>query len=355
MKLTCNQENLTKGLGIVGRAVANTSLPITNNIFMEAEKDHLKLMATNLEMAIVCKVEATTTETGSLTVPAKLLTEFVNSLPPEKIEMSANKTLSLNCARFKARINGLDAKDFPPIPKVDGISTSIDSDVLKQAINHVVFAASPETSRPVLTGVDFRFDGDTLTLAAADGFRMAIYKLKMSKPLNKEVIIPAKTLIELNRLMTGGTVELIISSSHVLFKFNNIELVSSVLQGSFPKYEQLIPTSVGTRSVVDVVELRRAVRSASVFTSTVRLNMSPAKLTLSGISGETGENTVILDATVTGPELTTAYNGKYLMDALNVIQTAQISIDTTSPISPSVIKPVNGDYIYLIMPMHIST
>ena len=217
----------------------------------------------------------------------------------------------------------------------------------------MVFAASPETSRPVLTGVDFRFEGETLTLAAADGFRMAIYKLKMSKPLNTEVIIPAKTLFELNRLMTVGTVELIISSSHVLFKFNNIELVSSVLQGSFPKYEQLIPTSIGTRSVVDVVELRRAVRSASVFTTTVRLNMSPAKLTLSGISGETGENTVVLDATVTGPELTTAYNGKYLMDALNVIQDAQVSIDTTTPTSPGVIKP-NENYIYLVMPLHIT-
>src|SRR5512136_2173606 len=191
MKLSCLQENLNWGLGIVGRAVATrTTLPITNNILIETDQSRLKLVATNLEMAISCWIGAKVEEEGMITVPARLLTEFVNSLPNEKIDINLSpktKTLELKCARFEARISGVDAKDFPPIPTVDGaITTKIGVEELRQGINRVAFAAASEESRPVLTGVDAQFDKNLLTLAAADGFRLAVYKLPLTNPVSQK-------------------------------------------------------------------------------------------------------------------------------------------------------------------------
>ncbi|MDD5038503.1 MAG: DNA polymerase III subunit beta, partial [Dehalococcoidales bacterium] len=251
MKLSCLQENLNRGLGIVGKAVATrTTLPITNNVLLATDQSRLKLVATNLEMAISCWIGAKVEEEGAITVPARLLIEFVNSLPNEKVDFSFSpkaKTLGLKCARFEARISGIDAKDFPPIPKVDeGIVTKVEVEALRQGISQVAFAAASEESRPVLTGVDAQFDGDLLTLAAADGFRLAVYKVPLASPVSQkaEVIIPARTLAELNRLMTDEeTVDITINpnKSQALFRLKDTELVSQLVQGAFPQYTQLIP------------------------------------------------------------------------------------------------------------------
>jgi DNA polymerase-3 subunit beta len=382
VKLSCLEENLNWGLGIVGRAVATrTTLPITNNILLETDQSRLKMVATNLEMAISCWIGAKVEEEGTITVPAKLLTEFISSLPKDKVEISMapkTKTLSVRCARYEARISGLDAKDFPPIPKVeDGIATSIEVEALRQAISHVVFAAASEESRPVLTGIDVKFDGSQMTLAAADGFRLAVYKLNTSKPVTEktEVIIPAKTLAELNRLMGDQEepVEVFISQkgsgaghggTQVLFKLKNIELVSQLIQGSFPQYEQLIPQSSTTKATVDVAEFLRATRTAAIFardgTGIVRLMMvpggelTPGKMTISARSEEIGDDVGEIDAILTGGEAKIAFNGKYLTDVLSALKEAQVSLETTSPSSPGVIKPVGSDnYIHVVMPMFV--
>ncbi len=375
MKLSCLQENLNWGLGIVGRAVATrTTLPITNNILLETDQSRLKLVATNLEMAISCWIGAKIEEEGTITVPAKLLTEFINSLPKDKVDVTMapkTKTLAVRCARYEARISGMDAKDFPPIPTVDqGINTSIDVEALRQAITQVVFAAASEESRPVLTGIDAKFDGSMLTLAAADGFRLAVYKVTLAKPVSQkiEVIIPAKTLAELNRLMTDQEepVEVTVNpnKSQVLFKLKNIELVSQLIQGTFPQYEQLIPTSTGTKATVDVTEFLRATRTAAIFardgTGIVRLiispggELTPGKMTISARSEEIGDDQGEIDAIVQGNEAKIAFNGKYLTDVLNVLKEAQVMLETSSPSSPGVIKPVGTDnYIHVVMPMFV--
>jgi DNA polymerase III subunit beta len=375
MKLSCLQENLNWGLGIVGRAVpTRTTLPITNNILLETDQSRLKLVATNLEMAISCWIGAKVEEEGTITVPAKLLTEFISSLPKDKVDVAMapkTKTLSVRCARYEARISGMDAKDFPPIPTVEqGIGTSIDVEALRQAITQVVFAAASEESRPVLTGVDAKFEGSNLTLAAADGFRLAVYKLGLSKPLSQkiEVIIPSRTLAELNRLMTDQEepVEVTVNpnKSQVLFKLKNIELVSQLIQGTFPQYEQLIPQSTGTKATVDVAEFLRATKTAAIFardgTGIVRLiiapggELTPGKMTVSARSEEIGEDVGEIDAIVQGNEAKIAFNGKYLTDVLNVIKEAQVALETTSPSSPGVIKPVGADnYVHVVMPMFV--
>ena len=188
MKLSCLQENLNRGLNVVGRAVAaRTTLPITNNILLSTDQSRLKLAATTLEMAITCWLGAKIEEEGAITVPARLLTEFISSLPNDKIDINLSprtKTLELKCARFEARISGVDAKDFPPIPKVEeGITTKAEVETFQQSINQVVFAAAVEESRPVLTGVNAQFKDDLLTLAAADGFRLAVFRLPLAAPV----------------------------------------------------------------------------------------------------------------------------------------------------------------------------
>jgi DNA polymerase-3 subunit beta len=375
MRLSCLQENLNKGLSVVGRAVASrTTLPITNNVLLVAEKSRLKLVATNLEMAISCWIGAKVEEEGTITVPARLITEFISSLPSEKVDISLSpqtKTLGLKCARFEARISGIDAKDFPPIPKVEGgITAKVEVEELRHGITRVAFAAATEESRPVLTGVDAKFEGDALTLAAADGFRLAVYKLPLANSVSKdtEVIIPARTLLELNRLIAEQeeAVEIIANPNkgQALFRLKNIELVSQLVQGSFPNYTQLIPQSYNTRAVVSVSDFLRATKTASIFardgSGIVRLimapgaEMTPGKLVVSARSEEIGDDVGEIDALVEGEEAKIAFNGKYLADVLGVLGEAQVAVEVTSPSSPGVIRPVGTDnYIHVVMPMFV--
>ena len=375
MKLSCLQENLNRGLGVVGRAVAaRTTLPITNNVLLVTDQARLKLVATNLEMAISCWLGAKVEEEGAITVPARLLTEFVNSLPNDKIDISLSpqvKALGLKCARFEARISGIDAKDFPPIPTVDdGIAAKIEAETLRQAISQVVFSAASEESRPVLTGIDAQFDGDLLTLAAADGFRLAVYKLSLTTPVNEktEVIIPARTLAELNRLMAdeAEAVDITINpnKSQTLFRLKDTELVSQLVQGTFPQYDQLIPQSYSTRVEVDVAEFLMAAKTASIFardgSGIVRLvitpgsELTPGKLTISARSEEMGDDVGEIDAVVEGEEAKIAFNGRYLVDVLSALREPRVALETTNPSSPGVIRPVGVDnYIHVVMPMFV--
>ena len=375
MKLTCLQENLNRGLSIVGRAVATrTTLPITNNVLIATDDGRLKLVATNLEMAISYWLGAKIEEEGAITVPARLLTEFVSSLPSDTIAVNLSpqtKTLGLKCARFEARISGVDAKEFPPIPSVDeGITTEVEVEALRQAINQVVFAAATEESRPVLTGVCTQFEGSTLTLAAADGFRLAVFKLPIKDKVSQkiEVIIPARTLAELNRLIgdqeEAVTITLNPNKSQVLFRLKSTELVSQLVQGTFPNYSQLIPKSYNTRVMVNVAEFLRATKTASIFardgSGIVRLvvtpgsETSPGKLAVSARSEEIGDDVGEIDATVEGADAKIAFNGKYLTDVLSVLHESQVALETTNPSSPGLIRPVGTDnYTHVVMPMFV--
>ncbi len=375
MKLTCLQENLNKGLGIVGRAAAaRTTLPITNNVLLSAEDSRLKLVATNLEMAISCFVNAKIEEEGAITVPSRLLTEFIASLPNDKVEVTLGprtKTLKLKCARFEARISGVDAKDFPPVPKVsDGIVTTVAIDEIRQAISQVAMAAAVDESRPVLTGVHAEFDGSQLTLAAADGFRLAVYKLALSKPVPTKTtaIIPARVLAELNRLDTGQEDDIGITldtvKSQIVFNLKNIEVVSQLIQGSFPEYSQLIPKEFQTRAIVDTASFLSATKTAVIFArdggGIVRLMVTPGAgstlgcLTLSSRSEELGEDVGDIDANVQGQASKIAFNGKYLTDVLSVLHEEQVALETINPSSPGVVRPVGvNNYVHVVMPMFV--
>ena len=375
MRLSCLQENLSKGLSIVGRAVATrTTLPITNNVLLATDQSRLKLAATNLEIAINCWIGAKVEEEGAITIPARLLTEFVNSLPSDRIDISLSprtRAVQLRCARFEARISGLDAEDFPPIPTIsDGFSTKIDAQILHHGVSQVVFAAATDDSRPVLTGVHADFNGDYLILAAADGFRLAVHRLPLSTASSERVgiIIPARALSELNRLLSDKeeAVDVAINAakSQISFHLGDIHLISQLIQGTFPNYTQLIPTSYVTRAVVDIGEFLRATRTASIFardgSGIVRLQVTPGedkapgKMSISARAEELGDNIGEIDALVEGEPAKIAFNGKYLQDVLSVLDEGQVALETTSPSSPGVIRPVSDEnYTHVIMPMFV--
>ena len=372
MNVSCLQETLNKGLGIVGRAVATrTTLPITQNVLIATDQGRLKLTATNLEMAISTWIGSTVEDEGDITIPARLLSEFVGSLQNEKVDMVTTnqpQAMTLTSARYEARIIGTDAGEFPPIPTVeDGVTAKISAAVLKKAINLVVFAAATEESRPVLTGVKLELENDQFTLAAADGFRLAVYKDKLEEPIaeDTEAIIPARTLNELNRLLSdqADSVELVLSPTRgqALFRLNNIEVVSQLIQGAFPNYAQLIPQSYTTRAGLRVDECLRAARTAAIFardsSGIVRLHIQegpPGSLQVLARAEEVGENSADMDAEVEGGEAKIAFNAKYLMDVLGVIDTDNVALEVTTPSSPGVIRPSNTeDYIHVIMPMFV--
>jgi DNA polymerase-3 subunit beta len=375
MKVLSLQENLSKGLGIVGRAVAvRSTLPITSHILLATDGGRLKLAATNLEIALSCWIGAQVEEEGAITIPARLLIDFVNSLPNERIELTLGprgRQVHVQCARNEATIGGMDADDFPPIPSVDGGgSIELDPQLLHKAITQVVFAAATDDSRPVLTGVDAVLEGDELTLAAADGFRLAVHKLKLSKPVPErtEVIIPARALGELNRLLAEeeDTVEMTFNAARtqVLYRLKNVELVAQLVQGTFPNYGQLIPQSYTSKAVVEVSEFLRETRIASIFardgSGIVRLQfapgeeLKPGRMTVSARAEEVGDNQGEIDASVEGEEAKIAFNGKYLQEVLQVLNSGQVALETTSPSSPGVIRPLGVEnYVHVVMPMFV--
>jgi DNA polymerase-3 subunit beta len=384
MKVTCAQESLAKTLSIVGRAVATKStLPVLANVLVATEDSKLKLAATNLEIAMTCWIAANVEEEGSITIPARLLSELVASMPNEKVSINLNtKTNSINikCNRYQANIKGIDPDEFPPIPKVgEETRLTIDPKVLHQAISQVVFAAATDDTRPVLGGVLARFRGDELTLAAADGFRLSVRQLKLSNavPSDLDIIIPAKSLTELGRIIGDEAEPIVIAvtpnKTQALFHVTksdgellSVDLVSRLIEGSFPPYQQIIPSKFTTKAEITTADFSKATRVASFFardaSNVVKLqlnkgeDMSPGELTVAATAAEVGDTTTPIEAVVEGEGTQIAFNAKYLTDVLAVIDQPKVALELTSPSAPGVFRPVGDDsYTHVIMPMHTAS
>ncbi|MBI4322472.1 MAG: DNA polymerase III subunit beta [Chloroflexi bacterium] len=374
MRLSCLQENLAKGLSLVARAVATKStVPALSNVLIATDGSLLKLAATNLEIGVTCWIGAKIEEEGAITIPARLLTEFVNSLPNDRVEMELNertRSLSIRCAQFQANLKGLDAEEFPPIPTVsDSVTSALAPHLLKEAITQVVFAAAADDTRPVLTGVLASFDDDTLTLAAADGFRLAVRKINLAAAVaeRQDVILPSRALQELARVLDDQdeSVEITVTpnKSQVLFHMKNVDLVSRLIEGTFPNYHQIIPQRYTTRVLVNTAEFLKAAKIASFFardaSNIVKLQvlpgeeMTPGKMMVTATAAEIGDAVGGIDVVVEGDNAQIAFNVKYLTEVLGVISANQVGLEITSPSSPGVVRPVGGDsYTHVIMPMH---
>lgn len=375
MKVSCLQENLAKGLSIVGRAVSSRStLPVLGNVLLATDAGRLKLSATNLEVGITCWIGARVEEEGAITVPARTFIDLVNALPPERVDMelvTRTQTLNLHAGRSEANVKGIDASEFPILPLPEGSGgIAIEPDVLRTAIDQVAFAAATDESRPILTGVLAKFEGAQLTLAAADGFRLSVRALDLPNavPDPFSIIIPARALTELGRISGEQEKPIVITvtptRNQVLFQLTDVVLVSQLIDGNFPDYKQIIPRERTTHTVVDTAAFLKACKTAHIFARDAayiaRLHVKPAselapgQVIVSATSAETGDDVSELDASIEGQEIEIAFNVKYLIDVLSVVGTPQVALDTTTSSSPGVIRPVgDGDFTHVIMPMHL--
>jgi DNA polymerase-3 subunit beta len=378
MQISCLQENLAKGLSIVGRAVASRStLPVLSNVMLATDNGQLKLSATNLEIGINCWVGAKVIEEGAITIPARLLGEFINSLPPERIDMKldeSTQTLNLRCARYESNIKGIDAQEFPIVPtaSIGEAAIKLEPSSLRAMIDQVVFAAATDESRPILTGVLVQFNEDNMTMAAADGFRLSVKAATLKQNFDDmmEVIIPARALMELGRISGDQEqlVEVIITPARkqILFHLQDIDLVSQLIEGKFPDYNQIIPKGYSTRSVMDTTSFLKAVRVSHLFArdsaNIVKLEITPTgdelmngRITLVATSAELGDNVADVDASIEGNPMEIAFNAKYLIDVLSIIDSPQVVLETSAASSPGVLRSIGDEkFTHVIMPMHIS-
>ncbi len=376
MKVTVLQENLAHGLGIVSKAVSpRSTLPVLANVLIASDEGRLRLSATNLEMGITCWIPARIEEDGSTTVPARTFSDLVSTLPGDQVALKldpATQTLNVRGGSSTNDIKCIDAQEFPPmpVPDFDG-AVQINVGDFREMIHQVAFAASSDEARPVLMGVLVQVDKDKLTMAAADGFRLSVRKAVLSTPSATPVsaIVPAQALKELARVATEGEEPIYMilpkGRGQVVFRVKDVEVVSQLIDGTFPDFQQIIPRSYKSRTLVSTSSLLKACKQAEIFaregSNVARLNiktaqsdMQPSEVEISATSEETGKNETIVEATVDGSGLLIAFNVKFLREALEVIRTPNVALETSAPNAPGVVRPVGDDqFLHVIMPMHL--
>jgi len=378
MKVIVQQQQLAHGVSVVSRAVTSRStLPVLSNILVKTDEGRLRLSATNLELGISAWIGAKVSEEGGLTVPSRTFVDLVSNLPSEDVILSVDeRTQSLNvkCGTLNTDIKGISAEEFPPMPTPDD-DTAIPLNVenFKEMIQRVVFAASTEDTRPNLTGVHMSFQGDVLEMAATDGYRISISRATIGHkpPQNLEALVPARALSELSRIAVNGDETLLMSfpagRGQVIFHLKDAELVSQLIEGNFPNYTAIIPASFKTRTVLNTAQLLKACKQTEIIAREgsyiARLDIQPEagstssgpQLEISANSEQTGSSEVIVDASVDGVPLLISFNIRYLREALEVIKTANVLLETNAANTPGMLRPVGDDsFKHIIMPMNVN-
>jgi DNA polymerase-3 subunit beta len=375
MNVTVMQANLARGLGVVGRAVSSrATLPVLANVLLKTERSGLKLTATNLEIGINCWVPGKVEDEGEITVPAKLLSDLVASLPPtEPVHLqfvAKDRSLKVTCGGSRSSIKGIEADEFPVVAAIgDSPATAVDSRALRSALGEVVFAAATDESRPILTGVLTRLSGNQMTLAAADNYRIAVRSLTLARPVAGEmtIVVPARSYAELVRILPDSedAIEITVTpnKSQVLFHVDQIDLVSRLIEGQFPNYEPVIPSGHTSRAEVDREAFLAGARRASIF---ARDSANIVKVELGGEAGDgisitahaadIGDNADAVEAAVEGQATTIAFNARYLIDVLSNLDAETVALELSGPLAPGVVKGIGkDDYVHVIMPVRTAS
>jgi DNA polymerase-3 subunit beta len=371
VKLSVMQENLARGLSVVSRAVSNRSLPVLTNVLLKTEDGGLKLTATNLEIGITYWVPGKIEVDGATSVPARLLTDLVNSLPgsdPINLELAEGETLHIRAGRFESNIKGIPAEDFPTVQTAgERPITRVAQKILRQALDETAFAAASDEARPILTGVLARFEGDQLTLAAADNYRIAVKTITVLDPVEEtSVVIPARALHELARVLsdTDEPVSIVLAHSRnqLLFHIDGVDLVTRLIDGQYPNYQSVLPASHATRAVIDREELLRAVRPAALIAhesaNIVKLGVGldgDGAITVSA-NAEVGDHVGRVEAAIEGDGTTIAFNARFLADVLTNVDAEQFALELNGPLSPGVFKPIGDErYVHVVMPLRTTS
>jgi len=371
MKCTVSPSALATCLALVSRAVSpRSTLPVLGNVLLETTSRGLRITATNLDLAISATVAAEVTHEGRATVPARLLTEYVSSLAEAPCRLELDETtqvLKVSCGVHRTKLHGISAAEFPPLPARDGDQIiEVDAAQLQGAITQTAMAASSDEASPVLTGVLLQIDGNRLTLAATDRHRLAVKSLEaqvQGEALTAvSVIVPARHLLEVARAVNANrpVVQIALSSqrNQVFMTIGDVEVSSRLIEGNYPNYMQVIPSESATTVLLPTASLLREARTAAVLArdaaNPVRLRIGPGTLTLVAQTAEVGDDEAPLEATVKGDEVQIAFNARYMLDALAVLDSDQVSLSFNGSLSPGVIRPVGrDDYLCIIMPVRV--
>lgn len=386
MKLICTRENFQAAIFKTERVVSRqTTLPVLNNLLLETEKGGLRVSATNLEIGVEVKLGAKIEKEGKITIPARLASNFINSLSQKNTEEnlfleSSEKGLRIKTGNAQALIKGLPADEFPLMPKKKAETLlKISAGEIKRALSQVIGCAAFKEARQELTGVSLILSEKELFFAATDSFRLAEKKIVLSeKNINREpykkisekkssIIIPAGTLSELSRIIANdeeSEVNIVIEESQIFFEINGASIVSRLINGKYPEYKHIIPREFKTRAVVEKEVLQGAVKMASFFslgkTSEILLKIDPekkkAKITAESV--EAGESATELDMDINGPEQEIIFNSRYLLDGINMISTSRLAILSNNNQAPVALKEIDEktgevleDYTYIVMPI----
>ena len=376
MKLTILQKNLHQGLNTVGHiATKNASMPILNNVLISIKDGLINLSATNLEIGVTKQIRGKADKDGEITVDAKILSDYIALLPNEKIDISLDKKeLKINCQQYNTVIKGQEAQDFPVIPQVDkkiGFNLSVAS--LKNALGQILFAINPGDNRLELTGVLFDIKGKTMNLVATDSFRLAKTELDFSLELGQintdglKVIIPLKTMQEISRIINSSTDELsgdadqlklFLSDNQAMFVYQGTTIISRLIEGHYPDYEQVLPVNFKTEAIVDRGELSRAIKMASIFSANttnaidITIDSLEQKIIIEAVAGQTGSQQAELPAKIDGQNNSVRLNYRYLLECLNVLSAGQVIIKLIDDVAACQISaPKDDNYQYIIVPL----
>ena len=368
MKLSLMQENLARGLSLVSRAVSTrASLPVLTNVLLRTHDGGLRLTATNLEIGISAWIPGKIDVDGALTVPARLITDIVAGLPAgERVDLEVDNehTLRIRAGRFQTHLRGIDADEFPVIPQGgERPTTRVPQRVMRRALAEVTFAAATDETRPILTGVLTRLAGEVATLAAADNYRIAVKTLDLLSSVEEtSIVVPARSYAELMRVLgdTDEPVDIILAQAknQVIFRVDTTEVVSRLIDGQFPNYQSVLPTSHTTRAVIDRDELLKAVRISALIASSAA-NVVKLRFGEEGVEGVTiaaaadvGDAEGQVEAGLEGDAVTIAFNARYLLEALQNMDDAQLAMELAGPLAPGVLKPIDDpSYVHVIMPV----
>ena len=376
MKIACSPSSLKDGLAIAGRAVnTRATLPVLGNIHLATDGDNrIALSATDLEIGIrTWFTPGFFGEPGAITVPARTFTDLVSTLPNEQLTLALNDnaTLHLSCGRTQANVKGIPAQEFVGIPDYEELlrqqslpAINIEPHDLEQALTRTTFSAATDDSRPILTAVYVHSDDGHLAFASADGFRLSVQRAGILANDLPDLLIPRKAAAEAARLVAGESepVRIVVNdtTTQVAFLFSNAHLVTQLIDGRFPDYNAIIPTTHAVKAAISMADLRRALKATiifardNVFISTWKIE--DGKLTISGVSAESGDQTSELQADVEGEiPFEINLNAKYVTELLQALgsQTARVVLECTTPSSPVLIRDLDDDaYTHVIMPMH---
>lgn len=364
MELSVTQENLARALTAVSRvASSKTNLPILGNILLRTEGSRLLVAATNLEIAATYYIGAKVTKPGSITLPARLITEFVSSLPKDQVDISSKGThITVSSGGYKSMINGVEAEDFPELPAIDekaSVNFSLSVNDFKKAVTQTVITSSNDTTRPVLTGVYWHTYKGDLYLAATDGYRLSEKKIMKVKS-EIEAIVPNSSLQEVLRTINDNTeeIEVLFDDSQVRFRIGEAEITSRLIDGRYPDYRQLIPSESETNITIAVSDFARIVKIAGLFAResggsvTLSADKDKQQLSIHSIASELGENTSVASADISSDGQITL-NSRYISEALSVIEGEQIIFRFSGKLSPCVLTSTGSDkdYTHIIMPL----